>query len=405
MSGIVNFGISTSAFREGFYEQRPRLERAALPALTYGWADLDLALPHVRVEPGYFRVYLEGEIPFGEFTRRVVRVGLSRFEIDRAHLCSLIRRRASVVLNRFETSCLITQDLCNQISRFTECPTMANAYFSVGGAPTFGQHWDRHDVFVVQLIGRKRWRIYEPLIELPVASQSSSAHKDKIPSSPLFDEVLNAGDILYVPRGWWHSADSLENQETHHIAVGLHPPLMEDYARWAADEVSQYRVEPRRSLSLVTGSNSREARKLAALADAVGQHIANSDNAMRFKRDVASRQSLYVPLSLKGVLESPASTVVRGNWVALNTLRPFGPDERSVVVNDCSLDLDTESADLLSHISETGGIFINDLKRRFNAESAANIDSLLHSLEEQGVLQILERPVPACDFSSQDFRR
>jgi hypothetical protein len=49
--------------------------------------------------------------------------------------------------------------------------------------------------------------------------------------------TLEAGDILYVPRGWWHNAEALPCTPTFHVAVGVHPIIALDYIKWLAEEV------------------------------------------------------------------------------------------------------------------------------------------------------------------------
>jgi hypothetical protein len=135
-----------------------------------------------------------------------------------------------------EGASLAIRELCNQVARFTSAPTVANGYISFGDKETFGNHWDTHDVFAIQLIGRKRWLVYEPTFPLPLTGQTSLLHKSECPEQPVIDEILEAGDILYIPRGWWHTAVPLR-EETFHIAVGVHPHSVADYAAWVAKHI------------------------------------------------------------------------------------------------------------------------------------------------------------------------
>jgi ribosomal protein L16 Arg81 hydroxylase len=67
----------------------------------------------------------------------------------------------------------------------------------------------------VQIEGEKTWRIYEPVVELPIESQPFSAeqHKDKL---RLHREVLmQPGDTLYIPGGFPHEAVSHGSRTLH----------------------------------------------------------------------------------------------------------------------------------------------------------------------------------------------
>ncbi len=64
-----------------------------------------------------------------------------------------------------------------------------------------GPHFDSYDVFLIQLAGRRRWRI---------AAQKDAVLRDDVPLKiianfvPEQDFVLEPGDMLYLPPGWAH---------------------------------------------------------------------------------------------------------------------------------------------------------------------------------------------------------
>ena len=119
-------------------------------------------------------------------------------------------------------------------------PVQANAYCTPASSQGFAVHHDTHDVFVLQVSGHKRWRIYAPLVELPMKDQRWSASESGAVGEPLYDITLRAGDTLYMPRGWPHEAAAAEAASLH-VTVGLHPPTRLDAVRAAlagcADDV------------------------------------------------------------------------------------------------------------------------------------------------------------------------
>lgn len=64
-----------------------------------------------------------------------------------------------------------------------------------------GPHFDSYDVFLIQLAGRRRWRI---------AAQRDAVLRDDVPLKiianfkPEEEFVLEPGDMLYLPPGWAH---------------------------------------------------------------------------------------------------------------------------------------------------------------------------------------------------------
>ncbi|MEY2442835.1 MAG: hypothetical protein QOJ46_2261 [bacterium] len=119
-------------------------------------------------------------------------------------------------------------------------PVQANAYCTPPSAQGFAVHHDTHDVFVLQVSGHKHWRIYEPVVELPLKDQRWSADRADAVGAPVHDIVLRAGDTLYIPRGWPHEAAAAQDASLH-VTVGLHPPTRLDALRAAlagcADDV------------------------------------------------------------------------------------------------------------------------------------------------------------------------
>ena len=106
----------------------------------------------------------------------------------------------------------------------------------------FAVHHDTHDVFVLQVSGVKRWRIYDPVVELPLGRQRWSGGAGE----PVEELTLEPGDTLYLPRGWPHEAVA-QDADSLHLTIGLHPPTRLDALRAALEECGDD-VEFRRGL-------------------------------------------------------------------------------------------------------------------------------------------------------------
>ncbi|XP_059480956.1 ribosomal oxygenase 1 [Neocloeon triangulifer] len=99
----------------------------------------------------------------------------------------------------------------------------ANLYLTPPGTQGFAPHYDDIEAFVIQLEGKKHWRLYTPRDaseELP--RFSSSNLKDKEIGKPIMDVVLEAGDMLYFPRGTIHQANALPDSHSFHITVSCY---------------------------------------------------------------------------------------------------------------------------------------------------------------------------------------
>ncbi|HXM06846.1 MAG TPA: cupin domain-containing protein, partial [Candidatus Acidoferrum sp.] len=105
-------------------------------------------------------------------------------------------------------------------------PVQVNAYVTPPQSTGFTPHYDVHDVFVLQFEGRKHWHVHEPVWLAPLRDQPSQNHKSAVDArateEPFIDRVLERGDTLYLPRGYIHSATSLD-EISGHLTVGVHP--------------------------------------------------------------------------------------------------------------------------------------------------------------------------------------
>lgn len=115
-----------------------------------------------------------------------------------------------------------SQDLAADLGH----PVQVNAYVTPAQNTGFSDHYDVHDVFVLQVEGRKQWRIRPPVHPLPLRDQPWTDRRPAVEQAatrePLIDTVLEPGDCLYLPRGYLHSATALGEVSTH-LTIGVHP--------------------------------------------------------------------------------------------------------------------------------------------------------------------------------------
>jgi hypothetical protein len=150
---------------------------------------------------------------------------------------------------------------CRGLEAWLGCPVQANAYATPASSRGFGLHHDTHDVFVLQVSGRKRWRLYAPLHELPLKDQRWPADAADA-GEPVADLTLEAGDTLYLPRGWPHEAAATD-ADSLHLTVGVHPPTRMDALRAALDACADD-VEFRRALGADGALPAHLLERLAA---------------------------------------------------------------------------------------------------------------------------------------------
>jgi lysine-specific demethylase/histidyl-hydroxylase NO66 len=180
------------------------------------------------------------------------------------------------------------------IARFTRAlaadlghPVQVNAYVTPPQSQGFAAHHDVHDVFVLQVAGRKRWRVHAPVHPAPLRDQPWTDHRAAIEAraaqEPLLDVVLEPGDALYLPRGFLHAATALGDTSAH-LTAGIHVwtrrHLLERILA-AADDVEELRATLPLGVDVtdpdaIRAEVERTAKLLAELAGDVGaERVAN----------------------------------------------------------------------------------------------------------------------------------
>jgi ribosomal protein L16 Arg81 hydroxylase len=144
----------------------------------------------------------------------------------------LAAQGVSIVLNHIHRYVPPIKALAHAIERRLGHPVHVNCYVTFGTASAFKTHVDYQDVLVVQIHGAKRWRGYGipiafPLEDFPpTADRSNIAHGD-----PVWEELIEPGDVLYVPRGEAHDAVG-EVKPSVHLTIGITPPTGIDLLKW-----------------------------------------------------------------------------------------------------------------------------------------------------------------------------
>jgi ribosomal protein L16 Arg81 hydroxylase len=98
----------------------------------------------------------------------------------------------------------------------------------------FNRHCDTHDVVVLQVYGKKYWRVYEGGRPHPL--KDDSAPNADVPQKVVWEGLLEDGDALYIPRGWWHEASGV-GEVTLHLTFGIHQRTGVNLLHWMADQL------------------------------------------------------------------------------------------------------------------------------------------------------------------------
>lgn len=254
---MISFDIPKEEFLRNYFDQKPFFQQNSVTQTGINWSELNSLIYAWDLAAGGFIVHQNGVLPPSEYSETYQDIEVLNSRLSPDKLERLLVQGATLVLNRIDKRNSIIGEICATLAKITEEKTVANAYIAFGGAGTFGKHWDTHDVFAVQLLGKKLWRVYEPTFQWPLPHQRSRDYKSDCPYSPIFEKVLQPGDVLYLPRGWWHEALPLSGTPTFHIAAGIHTAKTIDYVQWGLQEVMPQFIETRKSLLITSPDEER----------------------------------------------------------------------------------------------------------------------------------------------------
>jgi bifunctional lysine-specific demethylase and histidyl-hydroxylase NO66 len=215
-----------AAFVRDHWAKAPLLRRGAGPGgfddlLSLDDVDRILATTAPRVPA--FRMVKDGKpLPPSAYTRSG-RVGSQPLDdlADPGKVFDQFAGGATIVLQSLHRSWAPLTAFCRSLELFFTHPVQVNAYLTPPSSRGLGVHHDTHDVFVLQVHGRKLWQVWDAAVPFPLAHQKKLPPGAESPSeAPLVEAELAPGDCLYVPRGFRHAARTAETASLH-LTVGM----------------------------------------------------------------------------------------------------------------------------------------------------------------------------------------
>ena len=97
----------------------------------------------------------------------------------------------------------------------------ANLYVTPPGARGLPAHYDDHCVLALQIMGRKAWRLSGPRPAEPLPPLGAARDRPIPRGNASREIVLGAGDVLYVPRGYVHECEALDDDDGGEPSVHL----------------------------------------------------------------------------------------------------------------------------------------------------------------------------------------
>ena len=230
-SGILGLGAFVAVPPEDFardhWGRAPLLSRADdLPPPTHGFGPdaVDTLLSSRALRTPFLRMARDGEtLPESAFT---LGGGVGATIGDQVSEDKVLREfaaGATIVLQALHRTWEPVAATARALAADLGHPVQVNAYVPPPQNRGFDDHYDVHDVLVVQVAGEKHWRVRPPVLDAPLRSQPWTDRRDAVAAAAraIPWSMLRPGDCLYLPRGWLHSATALGGVSTH-LTFGIH---------------------------------------------------------------------------------------------------------------------------------------------------------------------------------------
>jgi len=211
---------------------------------------------------------------------------------------------ATIVLNQLHESRYPLAQLVRAMQEVFSCQVTTNIYLTPPANQGFPPHYDNHDVLVLQVSGRKLWRLWETPVDIPYRGErfEQSGFKAETVSREF---TLGPGDCAYLPRGVMHDAENVGDEPSLHVTVGLFTRKWADLVLEAVSELALTEPAFRRSLPPRFASpdyDREEARaQFDALLDAVADKV-EMDGAFDLLTDAFIRASRP---DVRGAISAP----------------------------------------------------------------------------------------------------
>ena len=374
----IDFQMPQETFFRDYRYQTPCLFKNAvsLPDKAETWRGINEMYQRANPADELFKFRKGPLIPKERYVESFDDIGRKRYRFNKAAVYEYLKDGATLVYNRINTE-PFSDDIAKQVARFAQAHTVVSGYLAFGGDPSYKNHCDTRDVFAVQLVGKKHWSLSAPNFEMPLYMQQSKdlPHIPE-PETTDMEVVLEAGDILYIPRGWWHNPVPM-GCETFHLAVGTFPPNGHNYMEWLMNKVPDI-VGFRHNLQ----SWAQDQGRLKAAAEEFAAQIADPDNYETFMQEFLGDQRSDSRFAMEIFGNPNSDGLPEDALLSLNTVDASTLEKGYLIANGVKISVDEVGRKTLESIDRNKSLSLKNLLSDFNQSKHSEIKKLICQLNE-----------------------
>jgi ribosomal protein L16 Arg81 hydroxylase len=162
--------------------------------------------------------------------------------VDAAAVSKEMAEGATLIINYVDRHIPKLREFARSLERELRASVHVDIFAGCSPAAGLGAHWDHYECLNVQLSGSKLWKIFRPQRLYPMRKTFAFPRRDDVETlhapneAPVWEGSLRTGDLIYIPRGWWHQVVP-EQLPSLHLGITVEVPAGSDFLHWVADRL------------------------------------------------------------------------------------------------------------------------------------------------------------------------
>ena len=317
--------VADEEFRSRYWERQPLVVHRKDPDYYDGLFTLEDFEEAISRAPDYVKL-ANAEINKNVSYKGVMTEGLEAVLAD-------MRAGGTLILDQLHHREPKLSLLCRVLAAELGHRFQTNLYLTPSSGKGFLPHWDNHDVFILQTVGSKNWKLEKQRRVLPAKGETMDKEGRELRGE--FDSfVLEQGDLIYIPRGFVHAAEC-GTEPSLHITLGVSGVFWEDllYAAVKAATLQDKRLGATLPLAFVQAPSDAMVKRLRGVFREMADEAFLRGVVAQFKDELVRAYPLDVsdqivdflrprPLSIDDVVGARRAIVYRmhngGDSVRIN---------------------------------------------------------------------------------------
>lgn len=357
------------------------------------WSEINRIILEHRLEHPRLRMFKNVQlIPASEYVNKTTsRRGSVSPTILMREFNEEILNGATLIIDAIQEMSSPIRELCENFNFSLKGICQANAYIALADQQAFDTHWDGHDVFVLQITGEKHWKIYHPTRANPLDTDLDKEKygENQIEKVLFWEGTIKEGDVLYIPRGWWHSVSPV-GKETIHISIGYNPPTGVDFLKWISNQL--LKEDDFRESSPLFSDKRIQNIYIERLRSLINQKL-TADSYRQHIEDRIGKLSPRIPSALPysadiKATSLPSSIMIKSSH--RNIVFKAGENSIKITAFNKRYEVSAQYLEIVAMLyGATDNKFsISEIKSRCNSIAEETIDKFIIFLLRLGLLQI-----------------